>query len=818
MTRPGSPEASEPGDQPFDYLPYPARMRAWAQHARGLPEPDYRRLHARVADRHLALHLAVARRDGAAVERALADPAVRRRALAASIRLPVGDDPLVAVLWSGSAADRRALYGVLRWSGRVALAERLLTVVRERFGDPEARVLLAACSPSTVERWLPELGAQLGDLHRLARVAPAAVAAALPEPDPGARWSIRAWSRGYAGLLSVLARRDPDAAALAVIRSGLGYVGGPDLTRALLAHPGDHPLWFGATRLPRAARRIVRALPPAGAAALLVRCGSPHDRSTVLAALRPNARAEVLRLANPGGLTPEHAPELAELPDADRVPIVRELIADGPRWRRNTELTALLSWAEAAPFLWSAIEASSWKTRAAAWDRLLRRALREPDPRIFATVAAGSARAWHDQNAVRISALYVLAGAPRRNLARVPGGVFRQVTEAVLSARDSSTATVETALRCLSRAVDAGHDGTPLIARLLLAERAPARPDIAVPAGLWTAIRDRILREAATGRAEPALRIARIAPPVPELDALVGRWARSGNEEAAALWISAPATREARAGDLVAADPALGGSAAVWRIIATRRTDLVGAVLAASEHLPPVRPAVLRRWTPGQRAAYRARAERVALDEDAPLSARIAAVELVTRATVLTGLAESAPPPVAAAALTAYGHSPDAVPLLLRRAGEPTGVVSRAAVRALPVALGSLPAERITEVLARLLRIREGQVGAAKEAARLLGSLRPPGAVDALVAAWHGGLRHDVRAAVAVVLAGFADPRAEAVLAEAAVGQPAVRSAVARLRPESLAPGLRPAVGRAIAAALRSGDEDVRRAAAIAYR
>jgi hypothetical protein len=68
MTRPGSPEAHEPGDQPFDHLPYPARMRAWAQHARGLAEPDYRLLHARLADRHLALHLAVARRDGPAVE------------------------------------------------------------------------------------------------------------------------------------------------------------------------------------------------------------------------------------------------------------------------------------------------------------------------------------------------------------------------------------------------------------------------------------------------------------------------------------------------------------------------------------------------------------------------------------------------------------------------------------------------------------------------------------------------------------------------------------------------------------------------------
>ncbi|MDQ1655669.1 MAG: hypothetical protein QOD41_752 [Cryptosporangiaceae bacterium] len=79
MTRPGSPEAHEPGDQPFDHLPYPARMRAWAQHARGLAEPDYRLLHARLADRHLALHLAVARRDGPALERALADPALRRR-------------------------------------------------------------------------------------------------------------------------------------------------------------------------------------------------------------------------------------------------------------------------------------------------------------------------------------------------------------------------------------------------------------------------------------------------------------------------------------------------------------------------------------------------------------------------------------------------------------------------------------------------------------------------------------------------------------------------------------------------------------------
>ncbi|MDW6065234.1 hypothetical protein SAZ11_54730 [Streptomyces sp. FXJ1.4098] len=205
----------------FDPLPFPARMSALARYARTLspgacsalrtaldtsPEPD---------DRHLALFLAVVRRDLDAVAAALADPLLRRRALSAAIRLPVPEEALAQLALSESRSVRHETYRVLRAGRRTALADRLLPRAHAAYGPADAARLLPACSPGVAAEWLPRLDPPIGVLHTLARTAPAAVAARLAaEYDACDDYGRRRLARRHRLLAAVVAERDTDAGLL----------------------------------------------------------------------------------------------------------------------------------------------------------------------------------------------------------------------------------------------------------------------------------------------------------------------------------------------------------------------------------------------------------------------------------------------------------------------------------------------------------------------------------------------------------------------------------------------------------------------------
>ncbi|MFI0404336.1 hypothetical protein [Actinomadura sp. 3N508] len=140
-------------------------MRQLALHARrlaGTPElaAMLTELSSRGAyERRTALHMAMAARDIAYLQRMLAGPdmGLRRAALRAVRTLPVPDEAVAAVLDDAPADLRRALYRTLLHSRRAALADRLLPEVRARWGDRDAAALLSACTAPTVARRLPEL-------------------------------------------------------------------------------------------------------------------------------------------------------------------------------------------------------------------------------------------------------------------------------------------------------------------------------------------------------------------------------------------------------------------------------------------------------------------------------------------------------------------------------------------------------------------------------------------------------------------------------------------------------------------------------------
>ncbi|MER6987583.1 hypothetical protein ABT337_05110 [Saccharopolyspora hirsuta] len=839
-------EPGGPGHESFDALPFPARMRALSAYGRRLSDAEYQSVRARLDSgdshqRHLGLHLAVVRRDLAAVERAVADPALRRRALSAAIRLPVSDEVLTALVRGGARRDRLAVYGVLRRSRRRALADRLVGEVHEQYGSRELADLLPACSPDVVARWLSTAGPGAGQLHRLARVAPAAVAEfVLAEAADKHGRELARWLRRHRGLLAVLATRRPRALAEVLrgqprIAHNLAW--DPQVAAALFADPAAlveaDPSWLrslGHRGLPLNARSraAIAALPADRAASLLRSLRAGPACESVLSAVPLEHRRQVVELAYPADrlLTDLSAEELAVLPSADRAELAHRILAENDtdrNWRRLA-ITAALPYDQAAPALLEATASHRYQERRAAWTALLSCAVREHDPEALVAALRAARRAWHDQDLVRAAALRPVAAAPARLLSAVPVAVLREAVQAATGAPDMTADTAALISRWLTRSLtsalargnpDRANDLQALLVRLHADLRTPGRgPSVpGLPAsGLWDGLRDRVLRDARRGRFAPALRAGELLASAlpPELDRLIGEIARTAEDPAdaaaaAKVWTAAPATRDERVGELVAHNPELGRVDALWQVVATRRTDLLDRLLDSGEALPSLPAGRTGRWTPEQRVAVEAHAAAVARDEENPPRERESAVRLITEPGTLAAIADDAPPPVAIAALSRLATTaPDhALPVLQRHANAPAGPVVRGAVRSLGVALDALPASATVGALGPV--IARASVGAAKEAARLLAERHPVGAVDVLADVWADpALHHDVRAAAAAALLGFLDedPRVPGMLGEAVLGEPAVRSAVFRAAPGRLTPGQRPGFARVLADAL----------------
>ncbi|OZM71651.1 hypothetical protein CFN78_19215 [Amycolatopsis antarctica] len=878
MLRPGTPADSGPGGHGtpgeriatelvghLDPLPFSRRGRALSVRARELPEGTYAATHAalRRGDpprRVLALQFAVARRDLDAVAAALADPAVRRRALAATIRLPVPDSVLREFVLDAAPADRRAVYGVLRRSRRSALADELLAEMHRRHGRADTAALLPACSAAVAERWVRVRGQDTATLLRLVRTAADAVVTAVPGML-AARLPGRPLPAEHRTLLALLAPRRPAAvlAALAADQAHNDVLHIPGVLPALLTEPEALLREFGGRRmlnghcpvtLPPRARRAIATL----AAPEVARLGLLFDQGSIRAALlaaRPDGeRRRIVELAYGETLTADlSAAELRTLPRADRTELAGRILArpdvHEQSWRRLA-ITATLPFAEAEEFLREATSSHRYRQRTVAWEEMLRCAALDGAPETFPRAVAGAGRAWHDQDMVRGAALRAISEAPRALLATLPPESLGEIVAACTTARDTRRTTLRTLadllatvlrVRAARGVVEQTDRLRSLLARVWSDRRTAASgpPAVHPPAGwtageIWRLRRARVLREAAGGRYAEALRLGgllgRTLGDVPELDDLVGRIACAATTstedrvEAAAAWIAPPGTRESRAAELVAADPSLGALDAVWPVVATRRTDLLDSVLDARTALPPIAEGRRGRWTETQRSRAAEQARSVAGDPDAELPERAAAAALVRDPAVLSDLARSAPQPVAAAALGALARrapSDMSLPILLAHADAPSGATARAAVRSLGTVLANLPGTEATERLRAVLNSPRAGVGAAKEAARLIAALRPPGAMEVLTEAFRSVSHRDVRAAVAAAATAFAgdDDRVPALLDEALRGPAAVRAAVLAVRPAAYQ---RPVLARAVAAAMDDQDAEVAGDAVIAYR
>ncbi|MGW0908503.1 hypothetical protein [Streptomyces sp. NPDC002853] len=868
----------------FDPLPFPARMSALARYARTLTEDAYGTLRAALAagtpdERHTALFLAVARRDLTTIAEALADPFLRRRALSASIRLPVSEAALEQLALSDIAAARRETYRVLRLSRRRALAARLLPEVHERFGARDAVHLLPACPAETVGAWLPRLDPPVAVLNALTRTAPLALAQLLVTRSESRanRDRHRFVSRNRA-IASVAAQHDPEAGLLLLAQT-------PDLltpraARTLLHHPSrvleilraapdqdgsPRELRISAGALPPATRRVLHALPPAELLELARRCpvtqprhrgpGRHDTEPDSLVAMLPAPQRRRLveeRTARPRSVRSLPVATLTALEPADRAEIVMPWVERFSRseWTLS-RLAVGLPLALGEPVLRDMAGQHRIHQRQMAWPALLACAELEGDAEQFARIAEDCERAWHDQEEVRRVTLQQLAGAPPRLLTALPDRVLRDAALTTVQSRDSTTHTLAAAEQLLRRATESAaatgrlHRAAYAVELLCHVVSDPRSRKTALPLRIDEEAARAVWSAAAQGTpAPPGLRtaLAELLAPhltaLPELDALVRAMALESDDpdiaaRAAAAWVGPVKLRERRSAELIGHDASFASVPVILRTVVTRRTDLLDSVLLAAQDglKGRVRPravawaadrhaGVTGRWLPAQRRAWDEHHARVAADEPAPLRTRADAAAQVRDAALLTALAESAPQPVAAAALgvlgEVVGEAYDAVPpateallgTLLRHAAT-GGVRGRAAMASVRRLLAVVPDPEAVALLGPVACAADAPVGSRKEAVRALGALTGDAAFDALVAAWDAPRQHrDVRAVVARhLLAAIHRPGIAERLARSA-DQPAVREAVIHARVGLVNEGAGEAYADFLARLVRDGDEE----------
>ncbi|MFI6219876.1 hypothetical protein ACIBEH_04910 [Nocardia salmonicida] len=852
-----------------ELLAYPQRMHALAQYARThAGHPGFAVFLTEMAEhgdygRRIALHLAMAARDLTYIAKVLAghDLGLRRAALRAVRTLPVPDSAVGPVLDDASTALRIALYRTIVHARRTELADSLLPEVDRRWGAREAAMLLPACSPTVVDRWLPTIAHGVTAWKTLTRRHPRAVLRCLHNEFATTRkhalWPQRTAAIGAA------ADSHPVLVLVLLERHGLRHraesLPGETLGKLFRADPRRTAHLLSGGRQSRFAPSpsVLRHCSDLTDDELL-NIVSTHDPQPVLRALPVERRGRIyLRL------------RLHELTRSIVLPLLpRELAASEARrlreWQSSVQrssrehldspaatlpVTAFLPLDEAEPALRAAAFGGDPRHRELARTLLLGAVQRGGDR--TATVAVLGEivdRTRNDRDPARAA---VLEGLCALRLDPLWADELDRLVDAAIHARDASERTRTAARNLADRALNTERAladwGLRVHARLIdrfgtavlvgqepptpvVAARRRARRRMSTSAAPRLALgrtlrrgQERELLALLTRPRDHALNVAlarslgaRLGD-IPELRQDLRRAVLHGPDEvagvAAALMLRHVEDREGEVASLLVEDPHTIRFAAVWRTVATRRTDLLPTTPGAHE----VEPGMVGRWTDRQRATVGSALVSVADDRDAGVEDRIRALRglgrMSHRLSTLFQHAGGDEPVIAEAAIEACGTHPRVLHRLLRISG------SVALATASTVCRVSEPG-RVLDALETALF--ERRVGPAKLAARQLVTQRVPGAVDLLLRAWaEPDLHPDVRIAVATALRRMPeDPRTRQALAEVPhryATVPMVR-ALLQATPEEYAAEHRPPVADLVRALLATAtDPGVRFRAAKAF-
>ncbi|WNV86342.1 hypothetical protein [Umezawaea sp. Da 62-37] len=827
----------------LDPLPFGARQKALSDTARrlaGTAELDdlLRDFAGDVHSRRIALQMAYVAGNGEYVAECLAAPetAVVAHALGAAVRLGLPAEVFVERLPHLPTALRRILYNGVRRRRATALADALLPVVRERFGDQEAAALLAACSTPVVAKALPELAhavanwSAIGRRHpaefldlvdaELAAMTPAwwpkvltrlgggIAAAAEPEParvlDLVERTLPHAplpW--GLVGVLGVLARHSPERVAAVLLDP-----------RRTGSTPDQRSLWRTLTGIgDDGLIGIARLLD--GAA--LVR---------FLHVLAPSRRAAVYAGAV-GGRADVPLEAVDELPAAARAAEARRLLAlranaDEPS--RRLAVTARLGWVEARPVLREATTRATADERATAYPLYIAAGAAGRDQEVFAEVLSTLTRLPNEQDPVRAAALTALAAVPSWLFRTSETDQLVKLMVDAAQARDCSWSTqhaVGTLARALVREgivsrrtelLDAGLVGLGSLGSHLRWMDLSGL-DRALPRGaeqqVFETLRGRMAIDAERGRYEMLLGFAdglgKRAWDMTHLQELLARACKAKDDSvvsrAVGLWLAPPATRDDRVEKVFRGDRSTVTLHPVLNAIGFRRTDLLDDVIGKPLHgrflkrgvryVPPFE-GCFPRWLPRQTAAYAGELAALAGDRRANVYERANAVRALGRVPgtvdAVRGFTGDREVQVAEAALGALAWTDepgDVLPDLLSQVDTDR---ARVAVYAVTRCARFTAPDRLGEQLGLLLG--GPKVTARKEAVRLLAEHHVPGAAALLTAAWDGPHSHrDVRRALVWAAGWFLDDEAAwDLLARAAADEQAVAVTVLDRSPFTVAP------------------------------
>ncbi|MEH0449282.1 hypothetical protein QA811_38085 [Streptomyces sp. B21-102] len=822
-------------------LPFPARLTLTARTARGLADdgtlaPLVSELDGRGPyERRLAALAALVGRDATFLAERLADPdpIVAGYARRGVRDLPVPDEAVEAAYADAPAVLRSRLARMIARGDRRALAERLVTRMREQWGDAEAARLLPACSAPFVARELPGLAHAVADWTRLA----------CRHPDPvldhaERTLAVRAggeprdeWWRRHATMVAALAPLRPERVLTLLERQGPGSLP-PALNRGLgplVTADADRVIrWI--TSADRRQQRY-EPMPPPGVLHRLVRAASPSslaalgrhwlvrgDHFTALVkAIAPGRRAALVDAVADRATGRDPALSVLRLlPRERRWAEVRRAAAafDGTDyWFEDLDILANGPIDEARPALLAGIGRSDADDRAAAWPMFVACAARDGGREAVTELLTTAARRLrNDRDPVRAEALGALAETHPGLFHSDDVPLLDAIATGALEARDTSAETL-TALRTLAVRVLVEHvqaAATDLRDWALgTLERITGRVGVPDFGPLHRVLRRgqehevfealRPWLDAGAGRADHRLLLglatalgprARRMPEVQErLATALERGDDATFRAAARLWLAAPTTRDERVARIVALEPSSVALPSVRRALSRRRTDLLDVLLDAA---PPYGRFLVNgarrplpdlgdsdRWLPRQQRAAVGLVQAAVADASLPLDERAALIRAAAPVPEFgraLALAHKDDPEVvvAEAALGAlpWTDRPHAVlPALLEQAG---GDRARVAVYAASrAARFTAPSELALALDALLTGERPVKVTSRKEAVRLAARFLPPRrAVSLLTNAFHAPDRHpDVRAAVVRALPPLLDePEAWRLLDDVARG------------------------------------------------
>ncbi|MFI5693288.1 hypothetical protein ACIA58_15695 [Kribbella sp. NPDC051586] len=730
-------------------------------------------------------------------------PTVQHRALAAVGRgVAVSDDDLRILYDDAPAVLRAKLLHVIRKTGRSALAARLIDDHRERWGDRAAATLLSTTDGETVERLLPELAYILGpgEWERLGSRHPKVVLAHAHSTLPSGADRDEWWQGAAYGVVGALDHDPAQVAALlttalvpdqlpSAFTSVLGRLMDADPAAVLRILLTPERAWSLPNALTPAVRRrlyrysdddlialgrlswpmlpgLLSDLPLSRRAAVFAGSTSTVDLGQIVLS------TELLALL-PRQLRFEQTRRMLALP----------AVAEGnhSRW----QITAFLPYDEAFALLEPEITQPDADDRARVYRAVIESAGHSRRPAAVSAAVSWVTRVRNDRDTVRQEVLRAVSKLPPSMLSGALTPSLETLLSDAMGARDTSWVT-QRALNAL--AITAVQEGARRNDPSLLEWGLQAHGRLTgnkgsislygliegLPRGRETAVYDVLRKYVDAGVARKEFRLAFAISrafdergwSIAHLQTALEKAVWSNQEytvaEATELWLWPSKTRGERVERIIKRDVGMARWDPVWRAVTEVRTDLLDAVLARPgrihrfERNHPawhVSDRAIRRWLPRQQERYAELVAGAANDRRMPDWTRANAVSMLGH---VPGAGRAALEPFlhhtsvllqeAALGALAWTDAPqESLPVLLAHAADDR---ARVALYAAGRAASFVRPSRLPGLLHPVLVGGGVKITSRKEAARLLGKLRAPGASAVLADAWSSAHR-DVKAAIA---------------------------------------------------------------------